>query len=115
VNVKLRLTVMHDSHGSTRAQAVAPVLSMLESTHLLIRRVLALTTGSGRRALEVLCGRIVTVAEPGGRGESVLQSFSFLFFVRDFHAAIFVSPLMSTAEAVSNICTTILQLLVFCA
>ena len=35
-------------------------------------------------------------------GQFVLQSFSFLFFVRDFHAAIFVSPLMSTAEAVSN-------------
>ena len=32
----------------------------------------------------------------------ILQSFRFLFFMRDFHAAIFVSPLMSTAEAVSN-------------
>ena len=32
----------------------------------------------------------------------VLLSFNFLFFVRDFHAAIFVSPLMSTADAVSR-------------
>ena len=31
---------------------------------------------------------------------SVLQSFIFLFFTLDFHAAIFVSPFMSMAEAV---------------
>ena len=46
------------------------------------------------------CGNAGNPGEP--EQTFVLQSFSFLFFVRDFHAAIFVSPLMSTAEAVSN-------------
>jgi len=62
---------MDDSHGATREQAVAPVLSVLEFTYLLIQGVLASMTASGRRALEVHCGRMVAVPEPGGRGESV--------------------------------------------
>ena len=32
----------------------------------------------------------------------IIQSFIFLFFVIDFHAAIFVSPFISMAEAVVN-------------
>jgi len=70
VNAKLRLTIMHDSHGSTREQAVARVLCVPESTHLLIKGALASMTGLGRRALEVLCGLMVAVPGPGGRGES---------------------------------------------
>jgi len=62
---------MDDSHGSSREQAVAPVLSVLEFTYLLIQGVLASMTASGRRALEMHCGRMVAVPEPGGRGESV--------------------------------------------
>jgi len=71
VDIKLRLTIMHDSHGSSREQAMAPVLSKLEFTHLLIERVLASMTGLGRRALEALRGRMVALPTTGGRVESV--------------------------------------------
>ena len=45
---------MDDSHGSTREHAVARAFSALTITHILIRRQLALTGASDRRAIETL-------------------------------------------------------------
>jgi len=44
---------------------------------------------------KILCAFLIRV-------NPVIQSFNSLFFVRVFHAAIFVSPFISTTEAVIN-------------
>jgi len=58
---------MDDSHGSTQEPAVAPVLSSLRFTYLLIRRAPALTTDLARSTLEAHRGRIVALPLSGGR------------------------------------------------
>jgi len=67
-----------------------------------VTALVVLAASSGMRFLTVNNNTRVFFSEDNPHSPFIIQSFIFLFFVIDFHAAIFVSPFISMAEAVVN-------------